>query len=110
MTSGDVASPTWKVAYGGPTPAVGTWYHLVGVYDLRAKQTRLYVSGALAATGAGPDSPWNATGPLLLGAASTTAGTRISRLDGAIDDVVVWQGALPEHVMSQIAAAPVPQC
>jgi hypothetical protein len=110
MTSGDVASPTWKVAYGGPTPAVGTWYHLVGVYDLRAKQTRLYVSGALAATGTGPDSPWNATGPLLLGAASTTAGTRISRLDGAIDDVVVWQGALPEHVMSQIAAAPVPQC
>ncbi|MEO3748608.1 LamG-like jellyroll fold domain-containing protein [Plantactinospora sp. B5E13] len=110
MTSGDVASPTWKVAYGGPTPTVGTWYHLAGVYDLRAKQTRFYVSGALVATGTGPDSPWRATGPLLVGAASTTPGTRISRLDGAIDDVVVWQGAIPEYVLSHIADAPVPQC
>lgn len=110
MTSGDVASPTWTVAYGGPTPAVGTWYHLVGVYDLRAKKTRLYVSGALAATGTGPDSPWNATGPLLLGAASTSPGTRLSRLHGAIDDIVVWQGAVPEHVIAQISNVPVPQC
>jgi len=42
-----------RTASGGPTPLAGVWYHVAGVYDPAAGETRLYVDGALAATDAG---------------------------------------------------------
>ncbi|MEQ4300008.1 LamG-like jellyroll fold domain-containing protein [Plantactinospora sp. B6F1] len=110
MMSGDVASPSWLTAYGGPTPEPDTWYHLAGVYDLHSDAMRLYVSGEQVASRSGPESPWNASGPLLLGAAGTADGGRGQRLHGAVDDVVVWQGRVPDHIIGQISAAPVPKC
>ena len=95
------------IAHGGPTPALNTWYHLVGVYDQRNNQMRLYVSGTLAGSRAGPEHPWNATGPLVIGAAGRADGHRWNLVDGAVDDVVVWQGALPAAVIGRISAAPV---
>ncbi|MEV6967909.1 LamG-like jellyroll fold domain-containing protein [Hamadaea sp. NPDC051192] len=111
MMNADTADTTWRTLYGGPVPVVGTWYHLVGVYDIAAAQMRFYVSGSLVGTKAGPTSPWNATGPLVIGATGLAAGTRSQRLQGAIDDVLVWQGVLPAHVIEQISpAAPIPMC
>lgn len=95
------------IAYGGPTPVLGTWYHLTGVFDLRKKQLRLYVSGTPAGTRAAPDHPWRATGPLVIGAAATTDGNRWHVTDGAIDDVVVWQGVLPDTTIARISGTPV---
>jgi hypothetical protein len=114
MTSGDQPSSSsgfqWKIARGGPAPEVDMWYHLVGVFDLAAGEIRLYVSGQRVATAAGPDSPWRANGPLLLGASGTIGGHRWNLLQGAVDDVVVWQGTVPDHIIGQISAAPVPKC
>lgn len=111
MMNSDTADTTWRALYGGPVPVVGTWYHLVGVYDIAAAQMRLYVSGGLVGTKSRPASPWNATGPLVIGATGTAAGARSQRLQGAIDDVLVWQGVLPAHVIEQISpAAPIPMC
>jgi len=111
MMNTDAADSTWLTLYGGPTPVVGTWYHLVGVYDIAAGQMRFYISGSLVGTRTGPASPWNATGPLVIGATGTASGTRSQRLQGAIDDVLVWQGVLPAHVIEQISpAAPIPMC
>lgn len=95
------------IAHGGPTPALNTWYHLVGVYDLRRNQVRLYVSGTLEGSRAGPAHPWNSTGPLVIGAAGKADGDRWNLMDGAVDDIVVWQGALPDAVIGRISAAPV---
>lgn len=111
MMNTDTADSTWLTLYGGPTPVIDTWYHLVGVYDIAAGQMRLYISGSLVGSRTGPASPWNATGPLVIGATGTAAGTRSQRLRGAVDDVLVWQGVLPAHVIEQISpAAPIPMC
>jgi len=96
MTSIDEASGSggvFSVAHGGPVAEVGTWYFVVGTFDLSTKKMRLYVDGAEAGTAQGPASPWNATGPLLVGAAGTTT-SRWNYLNGTVDDVVVWQGTV----------------
>jgi hypothetical protein len=98
---------TMLIAHGGPTPVLNTWYHLVGVYDLRKNQLRLYVSGTPAGSRSGPEHPWDSPGPLVIGAAATVDGRRWSHVDGAVDDIVVWQGALPDAVIGRISAAPV---
>lgn len=106
LPSGDGGS-SMLIAHGGPTPALNTWYHLVGVYDLRKKQLRLYVSGDPVGNRAGPDHPWRSTGPLVVGAAGTAGGGRWNIADGAVDDIVVWQGVMPETVIRRISGAPV---
>ncbi|NUT31572.1 MAG: LamG domain-containing protein [Hamadaea sp.] len=110
MMNTDASDATWVSLYGGPAPVVDTWYHLVGVYDIAAGELRFYVSGELTGTKAGPATPWNATGPFLIGAAGTAGGGRWGRIHGAIDDVLVWQGVMPDHVIGQISAAPVVKC
>ncbi|MBB6037841.1 LamG domain-containing protein [Phytomonospora endophytica] len=114
MTSADAPSSatgfTWSIARGTAQPQVGYWYHLAGVFDLHAGKMHLYVSGDKAASTDGPASPWRAEGPLVLGATATIGGGRTNRLDGAIDDVLVWQGVVPDHIFGQIAAAPVRAC
>lgn len=117
MTSGDVSSATdgfrWHIADGGPAPEVDMWYHLVGVYDLRAGEIHLSVNGARVATAAGPTRPWAAGGPVVLGAAARVAhdGYRWNLVQGAIDDVVMWQGVVPDHVIDQMSPGqPIEMC
>lgn len=84
---------TFATATGGPTPTVGTWYFVVGTFDLRTKAIRLYVNGAEAGRNAGPANPWNAKGPLVIGAAAKST-SRWDFMRGRVDDVVVWQGTV----------------
>ncbi|GAA0594262.1 hypothetical protein HPO96_06835 [Kribbella sandramycini] len=95
MASEDVSDVTGRWVRGGSAPTAGAWTFLVGSFDLRAKTIRLFVNGAEVASGPGPDRPWNAAGPLVLGAADTTAGAPFHHLEGRVDDVVVWR-----HVVS----------
>ncbi len=54
-------------AYSGTAAvSVGTWTHLVGVYDAGAAKIRLYVNGALAQESAF-SAPWESTGPFQIG-------------------------------------------
>lgn len=110
MMDQDKSEPSWRTVYAGPTPEVDTWYHLVGVYNLDKGEMRFYISGELVGTRTGVTGPWHAEGPLLLGATGTADGTRSQHLYGAIDEVVIWQGTVPEHIIGQISASPVPQC
>jgi hypothetical protein len=75
------------------------WTHLVGVFDARAKQIRLYVNGALAATAARSDA-WQADGPLTVGASwwSPDGGATqwTDFWHGGIDDLRVYQGAMTD--------------
>ena len=71
---------------------MGTWTHLVGVYDRPANLIRLYVDG-VAEGWASWTTPWNATGPLRIGRLKW-AGAVGSPFAGDVSDVRVWQRAI----------------
>ncbi|GAA4722706.1 hypothetical protein Prum_071540 [Phytohabitans rumicis] len=82
-----------QIAVTSIQPATaGVWTHLLAVCDRgSAQQMRLFVDGAVAATGSAPGvwpSPPPETGALHIGASST------GNLIGAVDDVQVYQRAL----------------
>src|SRR5204863_457182 len=79
-------------AYSYAPPNVGTWTHLVGVYDRPANLIRLYVDG-VAEGWASWTTPWNATGPLRIGRLKW-AGAVGSPFAGDVSDVRVWQRAI----------------
>ncbi|HEX6683588.1 MAG TPA: LamG domain-containing protein, partial [Candidatus Limnocylindrales bacterium] len=88
-----------------PSTDAGDWVHLAGVFDAQAGLMRLYVNGVLTATG-----PKVSNGPPT-GTARTTVGeTRwggllTDRWPGAIDDVRLYQGALPATEIAKLAVS-----
>ena len=70
----------------------GTWYHLVGVYNLAAQTIALYVNGALQATTAFT-TPWQATGNTMIGQGMYCGGAT-DFVSGKIDDVALYSSAL----------------
>lgn len=89
------------LAQSGFTPVAGRWYHLAGVYDATAQSASLYVDGVLADTVykvvAGP-----ATGPTGIGRGKF-AGNRVDFVNGAVDDVRLYQSALSAAEVLDIA-------
>jgi hypothetical protein len=85
------------------TPALGRWYHLVGVRDHAGGEVRLYVDGRrAAAVPAGPDVI--STGPLSVGRAKY-AGNRTDYWSGSVDDVHVYQRSLSDAEIAALYAA-----
>ena len=89
----DSASATFSAVYGGK-PVVGTWTHLVGVYDAATNQLSLYVNGHLSATKAYAGPSWNATGPLQIGRrlANSSYG---EYANASLSDIHLYDTALP---------------
>ena len=82
----------------GFTPETGTWYHLAGVYDADARSASLYVDGVLADTVYFVVSA-PATGPTGIGRGKF-AGNPVDFVNGAVDDVRLYQAALaPEEIL-----------
>lgn len=88
----DAASPVRAARSTSPAEA-GVWTHLVGVFDSRTQQTRIYVNGDLEDVGYPEASPFASSGPLMVGR-SVTAAT--NQWTGGIDDVRVFQGAMTD--------------
>jgi hypothetical protein len=85
---------------------VGRWFHLVGVYDRPAQQTRIYVDGLLAGT-LPFTAAWSAGGPLTVGRAwwSSPQYTTPGNVDfwpGDLDDVRVYAGVLTPASIAMI--------
>ncbi|WP_370102493.1 LamG-like jellyroll fold domain-containing protein [Streptacidiphilus sp. MAP12-20] len=91
----DSASATaYPAAGNGNTPTAGQWTHLVGVFDATTGNMSLYINGRLAGTGNNP-SPWNATGPFLIGGSDNGGTGSQADFPGQIADVHVYNTALP---------------
>ena len=84
-----------------PTPEV--WTHVAAVHDLTAKKVRLYVDGDLQGEVASSATPWNSTGPLTIGCAGLTNGTRANYLGGVVDDVRVWTSTVDPDLFGTFA-------
>jgi hypothetical protein len=114
MTANDTDDPggtTTVTAAPVAATEVGRWVHLAGVYDAAAREQRIYVDGALAGSGVRPISPWNATGPVTVGAALWTPPAEQPRLSdgwaGQIADVQVFDRVLvPHDFTGQLASDP----
>ncbi|HTJ34948.1 MAG TPA: LamG-like jellyroll fold domain-containing protein [Dactylosporangium sp.] len=87
-------------------PALGTWTHLAAVYDAGSGAMRLYVNGALQASGTTAAS-FTAGGPLLIGT-GLADGTRGNPWAGGISDVQVYSRVLSATEVSAVAGGTAP--
>ena len=86
---------------GGGTPVVGTWYHLVGVWD--GTQGYLYVNGSLAITSAPTTFVANAGGPFTIGCRSSIS----DFFFGDVDEAVFYNRVLSaSEIQSHFANRP----
>ena len=83
--SGD-AEVNWSAA-----PAANTWYFVVGWYDLSAATVNLSIDNAAAVSAAAPNGPGIATSPCR---SSSSGDGTLSFLDGALDEVGIWNRVL----------------
>src|SRR3954452_6296062 len=95
-TDGVVASANFD-------PVAGQWYQLTGVYDAAASTLSLYVDGTRQATVAAPTA-WAGTGHLVIGRGKY-GGNPVDYVDGAIDDVRAYSGALSAADAARLAIA-----
>jgi hypothetical protein len=92
---------------GGTAPVVGTWYHIVAVYNGTNNPAKLYVNGAEAASGAPTGYVPSAGGPLYIGGRTDNN----YWWNGAADEVAIYPTALSAssiltHYQSGISANP----
>ncbi|MGW7129804.1 LamG-like jellyroll fold domain-containing protein [Streptomyces bobili] len=76
----------------------GVWTHVAGVHDAVTHQISLYLNGVLQTT-ADAGTVWKATGPLQIGR-GIWADAYTDYLQGSVDEVAVWQGALPKEAVA----------
>ncbi|MCP9212303.1 LamG-like jellyroll fold domain-containing protein [Streptomyces sp. NEAU-Y11] len=82
-------------------PRLGTWQHIVGVYDAPAKEMRLYVDGQLQDTT--EHTPvWSATGAFAVGRGKWE-GDVADRFRGGIDAVAVFPRVLSSSEIATLA-------
>ena len=104
MPSADTSTESNVDAASTAPPALHAWTHLVGVYDKAAGQVRLYVDGVLVAAVA-RTGPWNAGGTLQIGRGQWH-GFIGNWWNGAVDDVRVYQGVLPDATIADLSRPP----
>ncbi|GAA2391678.1 LamG domain-containing protein [Dactylosporangium salmoneum] len=90
-TTNGTGGLAWTTAVSNAAPTAGTWVHLVGVFDRPAGKVTLYVNGVAQTTVGNGAKGLDSTGPLMLGGLMGGTG---STLNGVIDQVKVYQGAL----------------
>ena len=86
-------------ADSGITPSVGTWYHVAGVYDATKQSASVYVNGVLAGQ-VYSVSPSPANGHTGIGHGQYN-NSYVDWVNGAIDDVYLYQAALsPDEILA----------
>ncbi|WP_305784216.1 LamG-like jellyroll fold domain-containing protein [Symbioplanes lichenis] len=101
----------WAMSFAGvralsPTkPEVGRWYHLAGVRDSVKGELRLYVDGQLAGAVSACAPQVKPTGNTVIGRGKYNSNP-VDYLDGAVDDVRLFDRALSASEIAQLAAAP----
>ncbi|WP_338325704.1 LamG-like jellyroll fold domain-containing protein [Streptomyces hoynatensis] len=94
------ASPVRAMQPEGESAQAGVWTHLVGVHDAYQDSLTLYVNGEKAGTAA-LDTPFNATGPVQIGAGRYN-GALGAFFPGTIDDVRLFDRILTDYEVQQI--------
>jgi hypothetical protein len=105
VETSDVMNPGFVVAQSTSTAQATVWTHLAGVYDASGSGAlKVYVNGALQANAAVGQSLLAATGHLVIGRGLYN-GVTGSFLNGTLDEVAVYSGALSDAQVAAIYAA-----
>ncbi|GLY40734.1 alpha-N-arabinofuranosidase [Amycolatopsis sp. NBRC 101858] len=91
------------VASANFDPVVGQWYQLTGVFDAAVSTLSLYVDGTRQAAVSAP-AGWAGTGHLVIGRGKY-GGNPVDYVDGTIDDVRAYSGALTAADAARLAIA-----
>ncbi|MEU6859670.1 LamG domain-containing protein [Glycomyces sp. NPDC046736] len=102
MPQHDGEGTKWTRAVGTTPPVAEKWYHLAGQVDLGAGVIRLFIDGELQSEAPIVDAPWQATGPLTIGAAEQF-GEMTNFFVGGIDQVQAWGGVLDRLAIEKLA-------
>lgn len=85
------------------TVSLGTWTHLVGVFDAATSIVSLYVNGQLAAQQTdNAVAYWKATGPLAIGGLQLAGGGRSNFYKGSISDVRAYHRVITPPDIGQL--------
>ena len=98
----DSTSSATTFASATIAPTIGTWYHLVGVYDASAKTLSLYVNGSLQQT-ISYTSGWQGFGDTIIGRGKY-GGNPVDFVNGSIDEVHIYNTALSAKDAVDLAA------
>jgi hypothetical protein len=91
----------WRWAGTPIQPYVGKWTHVTGVYDTLAGKERLYLNGVLKSeTVVAAGTTWRSNGRFLVGG---VAAQQLGSFNGALDQVQVWDRALPAAEVAGLA-------
>ncbi|MCU1528940.1 MAG: LamG protein [Frondihabitans sp.] len=85
VRSADSTSSTATSVSATASASTGTWYHVLGMYNLAAGTISLYVNGTLQGT-ASYTTPWQSVGATTIGAAEFGL-SPVDLTNGLIDDV-----------------------
>ena len=96
-----MATPGFLVAQSSVGGQSGVWYFLAGVYDASAQTMKIYVDGSLSATTPVTQAFLPATGHFVMGRGLYNAAAT-GFLDGTIDEVAVYDGALTDAQVAGI--------
>ncbi|MFV2018371.1 LamG-like jellyroll fold domain-containing protein [Micromonospora sp. LOL_023] len=108
MANSDTATTSLATVHSTATATAGRWTHLAGVYDVSTKQLRLYVDGVLQPNTATLTAGFHGTGPWTVGR-RRYGGVNDSYFKGAIDDVRIYNYAVPVAEIQQMARPLSPQ-
>jgi hypothetical protein len=100
----DAASPETDAVVGPTLDAapVGQWTHVAGVYNAATATMTLYLNGDPVGSHEVIGTPWQATGPFLVGR-SRWDDHVTDWFPGAVDAVRVYQGAVPDDLIKELA-------
>ncbi len=90
----------------GPAATANTWTYVCGVQDVAAGTRTLYINGAAVATG--PVEPGDGHGQLFIGSQNLAAPNDNS-FQGEIDEVRVYNTAIPASQATSLMSAPIYQ-
>jgi hypothetical protein len=119
-TTADAANAATTTAPEDVTAAAlvdpGEWTFLAGVYDAAHQQMELYVNGVSQGVDGGSDgdigtaftTPWQATGPLMIGRGHMTSGALGDTTTGLVSNLRVWTGLVSPSVLKQMSIDEIP--
>jgi hypothetical protein len=91
----------WAYQGNAVAPQAGNWTLVTGVFNSETKQIQMFVNGKLTGQSTYAGSPWNAVGPLSVGAYNV--GGMTGQMKGSVDQVQAWQKALTPSQIAGLA-------
>jgi hypothetical protein len=104
MPAGSTPGATSRISESAQPVVPGRWTHLVGTYDVAAKQLRIHVDG-VPGTAVSHTTPWHAAGTVQFGRGRVGAAQTYFWL-GSLDDVRIYDRLLAEGEIRDLANSP----